>query len=140
MPWLWRRARPDRRLLGNGTAQRLPVLALIGVLEVEQVVVQVDHRGRAVPAAERVDRDELAQPEERGEGAGTGAAMRLERGPAQVGRHLDLLPVRPAGPRPEPGPGRRDKAMAGGRMRRLRPSARHRRPRADDEDGGDCGS
>src|SRR5207237_4238183 len=57
-----------RWLLGDGPAQWVPVLAGVGVLEIEQVVVQVDDRISAPARRERVNGDELAQSQGGGKG------------------------------------------------------------------------
>jgi hypothetical protein len=84
-----------RWLLGDGPAQWVPVLAGVGVLEIEQVVVQVDDRIPAPARRERVNGDELAQSQGGGKGPEVGGAMRSERRVAKAGSGVDLVPVGP---------------------------------------------
>ena len=82
-------------LLGDGSAQWVPVLAGVGVLEIEQVVVQVDDGISAPACRERVSGDELAQSQGCGKGPEVGGAVRRERRAAKAGSGVDLVPVGP---------------------------------------------
>ena len=84
-----------RWLLGDGPAQWVPVLAGVGVLEIEQVVVQVDDRIPAPARRERVNGDELAQSQVCGKGPEVGGAMRRERRAAKAASGVDFVPVGP---------------------------------------------
>jgi hypothetical protein len=85
----------DRRLFGDGSAQWVPVLAGVCVLEIEQVVVQVDDRISAPARRERVNGDELTQSQVCGKGPEAGGAMRRERRAAKARSGLDFVPVGP---------------------------------------------
>ena len=85
-----------RWLFGDGSAQWVPVFAGVGVLEIEQVVVQVDDRISAPARRQRVNHDELAQSQVCGKGPEEGGAVRRERRAAKAGSRVDFVPVGPA--------------------------------------------
>ena len=93
LPRWSRGAGRDRRLVGHGSAKRAPVLTRPCVLEVAQVVEQICHRAQAPARREGPERDELTQPQKRGESSEPCGSMWCERKAAQAGSCLDRHPV-----------------------------------------------